>query len=161
MRNRLAISLFLLAGLVGTADASPGHALPADLAKILHEAKQVELYSLEPWFDEDAKETKWHGFVLLGHATLTAADSKLAVAALDSAIKAAKGGDQFCFEPRHALRFESGGHKYDFLLSYECQQLEVFRDDVGVASLGAAGTPAALNRLLKAAKVPVSQSASD
>jgi hypothetical protein len=80
---------------------------------------------------------------------------------IDSAIKAAKGGDQFCFEPRHALHIESGGHAYDFLISYECQQLEVFRDDVGVASIGAGGTPAALNRLLKAAKVPISQSASD
>jgi len=145
-------------------DARAGAAaatLPKEAAQALHSATQVELYSLEPWFDDDTKEPKWHELVVLGHTTLKTDKAKAAVAQVEAAIKAGAGKSAACVEPRQGLRAESGGHAYDFLLSYDCHSLVVYIDDKKVATLPAAGSPAALDKLLKQAKVPLSQSASD
>jgi len=154
-----AIPALLAANLAGSVDAAK--TLPPEAAKALHAARQVELYSLEPWFDDDTKEAKWHGYVLLGHTTLAADEAKQAVAQVDAAITAAAKKQASCVEPRQALSVESEGHKYDFLLSYDCHSLEVYGDDKKLATLAAAGSPAALNKLLAQAKVPLSQSAGD
>ena len=138
-----------------------GNVLPADAMQALHSAPTVELYSLEPWFDEGAKEPMWHGYVLLGHVTLSAGKAKTAVAAIDAAIQSGEGHKSACVEPRQALHVASGGHAFDFLLSYDCHSLEVYRDDRKLASLAAGGSPKVLDKLLSEAKVPLSKSASD
>jgi len=160
MRACLA-ALPLLVACAGSAFASPANTLPPDADKALHSATQVELYSLEPWFDDDTKETKWHELVLLGRATLTAEKAKAAVAQIDAALKAGAGKSAACVEPRQGLSVESAGHRYDFLLSYDCHSLEVYVDDKKAATLAAGGSPAGINKLLAQAKLPLSKSASD
>src|SRR5436190_7789418 len=139
--------------------ASEDSSLPPDVAKALASADRVELYSLEPWFDEDTKEAKWHGYVLLGHTTLSGDKAKLAVREFESTIKGADSSA--CFEPRHGLRVESAGHAYDLLLCYQCDALALYVDDKFVRKYGAHGSPKVLNKLLGEAKVPLSQSGDD
>ena len=154
-----AVSALLAAALANPQPSA--NALPPGAAKALHEATQVEIYSLEPWFDDDTKEAKWHGYVVLGHATLAADKAKQAVAQVDAAIAAAAKKEVACVEPRQALSVQSEGHTYDFLLSYDCHSLEVYGDDKKLVTLAAAGSPAAMNKLLVQAKLPLSQSAGD
>ena len=156
-----ALPVLLLGCFAGDARAGAANSLPTDAAQALHSAKQVELYSLEPWFDEDTKETKWHGYVLLGHATLSGDKARQAAAQFEAAISAKAPPKLDCFEPRHALGVESGGHRYELLLSYECHALEVYADGKRVGRLVAARSSASLDKLLRQAKVPLSQSASD
>ena len=60
-----------------------------------------------------------------------------------------------CFNPRHGLRIESRGHEYDFLLCYECRQMDIFRDGKQIAHLFIRGSPTALNALLTQAHIPI------
>ncbi len=46
------------------------------------------------------------------------------------------------------LRVTANTHQYDFLLCYQCQRMEVYRDGVRIVSRNAKGSPAALNALL-------------
>jgi hypothetical protein len=161
---RALLATLLLLGLLGLeAQAGSKRTLPPDVAKALHDAQRVELYSLEPWFDPDAakQEAMWHDFVLLGHTTLSKEDSRIAVAEFEAAIEKSAGGSAACFDPRHAMSFVSAGHKYDILLCYECGGLAVYRDDEYLLKVGAEGSPAVLNRLLAKAEVPLSKSGSD
>jgi hypothetical protein len=160
MRAILAVvCLLAIAAIFWDARASDDSALPPDVAKALHSATKVELYSLEPWFDESAKESKWHDYVLLGHTTLSGDKAKLAVKEFESTIKGPNVSA--CFDPRHGLRVESAGHVYDLLLCYECNGLAIYVDDKYLKKYGAMGSPKVLNKLLSDAKVPLSQSASD
>jgi hypothetical protein len=53
--------------------------------------------------------------------------AKQAVAALKDAVsRGTSGVVSMCLNnPRHALRFASGGNTYDILICYECGQLEL------------------------------------
>jgi hypothetical protein len=57
--------------------------------------------------------------------------AKQAVAALKDAVsRGTSGVVSMCLNnPRHALRFASGGNTYDILICYECGQLELYRND--------------------------------
>jgi hypothetical protein len=59
------------------------------------------------------------------------------------------------FSPRHAVRLSSGSTTYDFLICFQCSQMEVYSGDQGVAILSVGGSPDALNRILRAAHIRI------
>ncbi|GAA0717277.1 hypothetical protein [Dokdonella soli] len=154
--------LMFLALLVPVAVAEArDNALPADASRALESAKQIVLYSLEPWERPSKVEVTFHGYKVLGKTELDESHTATARGAFKSATAAWDGRIATCFDPRHALRIVSDGHVYDFLLCYACHQLEVYRDDAQVASIGATGSASVLNKLLADANVPASQSWSE
>jgi len=157
----VALALLLAAVFAGDVRAKEAHALPPEFAQVLASAEKVEIYSLEPWFDEDTKEAKWHGVVLLGHATLSGDKARKAATQFNLAVTGWDGATSMCFEPRHGLRVESDGHVYDFVLCYDCNKLEYYRDDKRVAGISASGSSKVLNKLLTDAKVTLSGSVDD
>jgi hypothetical protein len=152
----LAIALILFGVTARGFAASPG-VLPTELRHALKSATSAELYSLEPLSTHE-NAPRFHGFEILGRTSLNAVDTRIATAAFTKAIEAGNGNTPDCFDPRHALRIVSGGHPYDFVLCYACDQLDAYKDDKPVASLSAAGSPKALNKLLEEHHVPISHS---
>ncbi len=153
-------SLFLLVVIVSSIQASQyENKLPVDAADALQVPGKVILYSLEPWSMVTTNDNAFHGYKILGQATLDGKQAAIAVAAFESAISDKE--HQFhaaCFDPRHAIRLKSNGHTYDFLLCYACGYLYAYRDDKNIAMLDAAGSPKVLNGLLMANNVPISKS---
>jgi len=129
--------------------------LPPDAAEALRAPEKVVLYSLEPVAPPGEKTNNFNGYKILGHVDLVQDQAVKAIVELKSVVSAWDGVVAECFEPRHALRVTAGNHTYDFLLCYECHQLEVYRDGKSIASLGATGSPKVLNGLLSAANIPL------
>jgi hypothetical protein len=129
-----------------THDESPS--LSRDM-RIAMQSPSVELYSLDPARRDDPESGSWLGFGLLGRVRLDGEAAQRATSELLRAVDDSDGTVAMCFEPRHALRAQSGGHVYDFLLCYECLSMNVFVDGRFRVGVAVAGNGDALNGLLR------------
>lgn len=155
--------LLLFAAGPGIAAASENE-LPADAAEALRSGSAVVIYSLEPYEPEGEEGTgsdRLHGFQVLGRAALDSTNTRKAVAEFETAIADWDGAVAMCFDPRHALRTESGGHTFDFLLCYDCNELAVYRDGAQVASIGIAGSPRVLDEMMAGLGLALSKTGDD
>ena len=133
--------------------------LPTDATEALHTAKNITLFSLEPWGLINTNDDLLHGFKILGQTTLDEKQTAIAVNAFESAIcQKERRFTLACFDPRHAIQVIDKNRTYDFLLCYACGYLYVYRDNEFDASLEAFGSPEELNALLVVAKIPLSKS---
>jgi hypothetical protein len=153
------------------------NSLPAEVTAALREADKGTLYSIKHReLDDDDKEidaiaAKSKGlptpvpeptpelldeYEILGKVELDKAKLNIVANEFRSALDHWNGTENACFNPRHALRIESGGHVYDLVLCYECKQLEIYEDGAEIrGDWGAGGSPAVLNKILTDAKVPL------
>jgi hypothetical protein len=156
------LAIFFMTMLLCAHAAPPSpNQLPAVAIQALNSSDSVVLYSLEPYTeDPDAdrnwKGAKFDGYNCLGKLPLTGRQTQVAIAEFTKAIPEEKGPVASCFDPRHALRVVSGHHTYDFLLCFQCGQMEVNEDNKSIADLCAYGSPDALNKMLKKAGIPIS-----
>ena len=132
--------------------------LPTEVALVLHAPDKGTLYSLEPWDKAAPTDRTLHGFKIIGQMDLDRRRAKSVAAEFRAAIARREGPMALCFDPRHALSVTSGGATYDFLLCYECGQLEVFSGDRLIADLSARGTAKTLNAIFSENNVPLSRS---
>jgi hypothetical protein len=135
------------------------HEFPSEVALVLKAPNKAILYSLEPWEEAGPGESTLHGFKIIGQLNLDRDLEKAVAAHFKAAIATWDGTGAGCFDPRHALTVTSGGKTYDFLLCYECGELEIFSGKRMIADMRARGTGEALNAILSAHKVPLSRSA--
>ncbi|HTR40961.1 MAG TPA: hypothetical protein VMH87_05045 [Pseudomonadales bacterium] len=154
------LTLLVFLAISSQSKAAPDeNKLPPDAANALHSAKEVILYSLEPWSIPAKNDKTLEHFKILGQTTLADKQASIAIAEFKSAIlKKRRGVVIFCFDPRHAIRVDSGGHTCDFLLCYTCGYLYVYCDGKNTAELDAGGSPKVLNALLTDANIPLSKS---
>jgi hypothetical protein len=159
VRLMLALVMMLVATR-GFAAAS----LSPEAMDVLHSAHTAVLYSLEPWTDPDdikAKAKQLDGYAILGKASMSRSQTLAAVSEIEKAMAAWEEGPvAACFDPRHALRVRSKGHVYDFLVCYECEGIQVFKDGALIASAYVRGSPRVFNAMLRDANVPVSTTGS-
>ncbi len=150
--------LLLLIGIISTQAATvSANNLSEEAARALRSPNSAILYSIEPSEQPKPGDKVLHGFKVLGQANL---DPKRAQLAANAFQKAVKDWDEVmyeCFEPRHALRISAGGHTYDFLLCYQCHELDVYKDDKLLDNFGAAGSPKFLNGMLTEAHVSLAR----
>lgn len=158
-------AVFLLTGLLTgllTVACGPAwaddNALPDDAAQALHAATNGQLYSLEPWAMPGGPSDRLHDRAVLGDTELNRKDAHEVAEAIGAAVAGWDGIKVGCFDPRQAFRVQSGRVTYDFLLSYQCHALEVYKNGAIDARLGMFGDPRALNDLLTAEKIPLSRS---
>jgi hypothetical protein len=77
-------------------------------------------------------------------------------AALRSGIHSSIGLEAMCFNPRHGIRVTRGSTVTDFLICFECQQIEVWRDDKQIARMHTTGSPQAeFDKVLVDTHVPL------
>lgn len=142
--------------------------LPADFGEALQNSADLELVSLFPEptsrrFDrsgnplELAEQRQCRQYEILGRTRPT----REAVQPLLSQIRWMLIGPEprvrtRCFRPRHALRTEYRGTRFDLLLCYECSQIALFRNQLEVGRFQMRFWPTAetADRLLRQAGQP-------
>jgi hypothetical protein len=149
-----------LAAVLGCAPRQQNsHPLPGAAQTALEQAEKIEVLSLNPAEDEKYRADGFHGWPILGRTTVQDGPTRKAlVAAVFEGVAHSDGTMYHCFEPRHGLRLTHDGKTYDFVICFECVQMEVYAGDgnrTGVATTGAAH--ATLDQILKDAGVPLAQ----
>jgi hypothetical protein len=138
-----AVIVLILAGLWAepsfasdTNAVSPPRAyLPMELQNFLKNAETFTLFSIEPNPDFEHKSTNtFQGHAILGRLNFqTASNRAKLIAALDDGIgeeeKSIPPGVGVplpdCFNPRHGIRATKGDETIEFLICFECAQIQV------------------------------------
>jgi hypothetical protein len=131
-----------------------------DPVAALDAAEQFTLYSVDgrefaPGKEPKAEE-KFHGHPVLGKVEVVDPDRrKEIVAALREGLASWDATPSKCFVPRHAIRAVARGRTVDYVICFECSQLEVH--DGGSRSVKTVGREPqeVFNRHLREAGVPL------
>jgi len=133
-------------------------AMPLEARTVFENASNFELYRLDPsptTFNVNDKQS-FHGWKILGKTAVKGEDVKAIWAAVKKGIKDSDGKVAACFNPRHGIRIVQDKKTYDFVICFECLTANIYKDDVEIGQYLTTNSPAAvLNRVLRAAKVPM------
>ncbi|APR81891.1 Hypothetical protein A7982_07240 [Minicystis rosea] len=129
----LMIAALLLAGCKSKGTTDVREKIPAASRLALEQATDVELLSLEPHFgpvEKGREAAPFHGCEILGKTKIEDASiRRRLVTALEKAAQDNDGVAAACFEPHHALRVTHGGRTLDFVICFQCLQVQVFEGD--------------------------------
>jgi hypothetical protein len=127
--------------------------IPDAARAAIEKADKIQVMALDPRGGDDSKDA-FHDYKVLARATVTDDDArKDVVAAVEKGV--AEGGPiAKCFEPRHGLRVVYKRKIYDFVICYQCSQIEIFAADEEEPDVVATSdaSRAALDKALKDAK---------
>ena len=99
-------------------------------------------------------EERLDGFPVLGQCVLTPEAQRRIVGALFDGIHDNDGTVAGCFNPRHGLRVDRNGTRYELVICFECMSLRVLRDGKRIGSALTTAVPAGrFNQTLRAAGV--------
>ena len=133
--------------------------IPEAALRCLRAPQHMTLYSINPdrWAQsQHLNTTLFHKFRVLGETSITAPDSQLVVAdTIQQAVTHSFGTEYKCFDPRHGVRVSDTSGTYDFLMCFECAQIEIYSGDQHIAHLTISGSTTSLNEILRSAKVPL------
>jgi hypothetical protein len=131
--------------------------IPKGAREAFEKTAEFDLYSLDP--SQGRKKDgdgNFHGWKVLGKTTLKGADAKTVRDAVEKGRRESNGLVAGCFNPRHGIRFTVDQKTYDIVLCYECLSADVYGGDHELGRfLTTAGPADALNKALRAAKVPL------
>jgi hypothetical protein len=116
--------------------------IPATAAAILEQADQFELLSLNP--DQQQKQAKgdFHGFRVLGTAVISDTETrKKLVSTFKKAVAENHGTAAACFNPRHGIRVIRNEKRADFVICFECNQVQVFGEVQGTFLITSSAQP--------------------
>jgi hypothetical protein len=152
---RWAATSLLLAALVSPACARDNK-LPADALAVLENAKSFDLYSLDPDRLKGKPKNDFHGWRVLGKTAVADNTTRAGVlAALKKGIADSDGSVAGCFNPRHGIRASHNGTTVDLVICFQCLSLEVYVDGKRSSVLTTGSPQPELDKVLKAAGVPL------
>jgi hypothetical protein len=154
-----AILLLTLAGLIIGGLWLRFRGMPAVAWDALATADEFELYSLEPkYLHQDLSH-----FDVLGKISITnPQDREKLRDALQSGVRESDGSMYRCFNPRHGIRVTKDGVATDFVICFECGQVEVLRDNQRIAYFPVTRSPQpTFDALLTAHGIPLPAKATD
>jgi hypothetical protein len=135
---------------------------PDEIRVPLEKAEQFELLSINPGHQATGDD-RFHKWVVLGRMRVTDGNTRqVLLAALKKGVEASDGTTAACFNPRHGIRVIHGGKTTDFLICFQCLQIQVFADE---AKPGSAPDIVAITRspqpafdeVLKGAKITLAR----
>ena len=105
--------------------------LPPGVKSLLLNADEFALFSLDPEPDFEHKSTNaFVNHAVLGQIKIITMTTRTSlVAALDEGIGGMGNGLALlpdCFNPRHGVRARKNGETVEFLICFECEQIEVY-----------------------------------
>jgi hypothetical protein len=153
------VALLTLAVAAGARADKKENKIPDDLRSMLEKADQFELLSLDPRPQQEKPKDDFHGWKVLGKTTVKDADvrQKL-VAALKKGVAENTGIVAACFNPRHGIRVTVDGKTADFVICFECYQVQVFvGDKKGDGFLTTNSPQPTFDGVLRDAKVPLAE----
>lgn len=127
--------------------------IPEESRVILEHADQFELLSLNPKLQEGPPERNFHGYLVLGKTLIRDAEvKKHIVSAFERGVAENEGVVAACFNPRHGIRANYGGRTSDFVICFECRQVQAF-GPVNSEFLISASPQQLFDQILRAANV--------
>jgi hypothetical protein len=100
------------------------HGMPQAAWQALHDADQYELLSLYPYLSKP----DFYGHEILGRTTITdKAIQERLNQAFQLGVRDSDGRMMACFNPRHGIRVTHGDVVTEFVICFECRQVEVWR----------------------------------
>ena len=158
IRTHLCLSLLVVA----LASSAPARAADEptskDLKALFEKAETIEVYSLDPSFEDKEPDPKkgFHGWKILGKTTIRDAKARTKlVEGMYKGLAESDGTVAKCFNPRHGIRATVDGKTADVVICFECYQMQFV---VGAASKTEPTTRAPeklLDEVLTAAGVPL------
>ena len=104
--------------------------IPDEPRAILDKAEQIELLSLDPVPSIEKLKDGFHGWKVLGKTAVKDAEvRKKLVAAFKKGVADNDGMAAFCFNPRHGIRAIHDGKTVDFVICFECFQVQSYVGD--------------------------------
>lgn len=125
---RLARFAAAVTALTAGPGCSADNKLPESARKVLENATEFELYSID-FAHPDKEKTGFHDLKVVGKTTVKDADVRKKLVA-----EFVKGldGTPFpskCFNPRHGIRATHDGKTVDLVICFECAQFDVYGTD--------------------------------
>jgi hypothetical protein len=141
-----------------TIAAEEPNKIPSDLQTALEKAEQFELLSISPDRLKEKPADAFHGWKVLGKTTVKDAVRQKLVTDFKKGVEANKGIVAACFNPRHGIRVTHGGKTADFVICFECYQVQAYVGDKPVGGFLITDLPQeTFNIVLKEAKIPLSE----
>jgi hypothetical protein len=127
--------------------------MPWASMRALTEADEYELMSIDPqWSESERHHHRILGSVSIADLTIR---QKLN-AALQAGARESNGTAMACFNPRHSIRVTHAGITTEFLICFECRQVQVWRNGKIIASFLTSPSPEPVfDDVLQKANVPL------
>jgi hypothetical protein len=131
--------------------------IPEAAAAALARAETLELLSLSPERPREKPPDDFHGWKVLGRAAVKDRETcKGLVAALRRGAEESEGVAAACFNPRHGLRVTHDGKAVDFVICFECLQVQVFEGNRSLKGFLISDSPQPpFDKVLRDAGVPL------
>jgi hypothetical protein len=101
--------------------------IPADAKTMLEKADSLELLSLEPTKQMEARKDSFHGWKVLGKKLIDNAElRKMLIAAFEKGVAEYQGTGARCFKPRHGIHVTHDGKAADFVVCFECYWVRAY-----------------------------------
>ena len=128
----------------------------ADIEKIPASKVKLFLYSLNPndprRFEVKLPENSdqvFHRYPILGHVEIASEKEKTnLLSAFAKGVRESEGMVAACFNPRHCIRTIEGTKTNDFVICFECLQVQSFGPGAGDSFLTSASPGKTFNKLL-------------
>ena len=144
-----------------TIGCSSGRSLPTVAEQALRNATEFELLSLDP-DRANADSNGFHGWKVLGKTTITDAGVRnVLIAAFEKGVPRRNMEPVDCFNPRHGIKLVSDGITHEFVICFECYQVEWHSPRSTRGGFQITSSPqATFDKILRASNVPLPQQAS-
>ncbi|MGH8518006.1 MAG: hypothetical protein ACREUE_11155 [Panacagrimonas sp.] len=132
---------------------------PKELQTALEKGERFELLSIRPARIEKTEGAfNFHGWEVIGRTFVRDAGMrKKLIASLRTGVEENSGIGAACFRPRHGIRVTEKGKITDFIICFECYQMQVYVDDRPQKSILVTRTPEPVfNAALTSSKLPLS-----
>jgi len=115
----------------------PKNKIPEDAKVILEHAEQFELLSLRHFHPPAGSSRDWrppvgsdfYHYEILGRTDIRNAKTREnLVSAFEKGVAENKGDAAMCFNPRHGIHVSGHGKEVDFVICFECLQVQIHGD---------------------------------
>lgn len=108
--------------------------MPSTASQALNSADRFEVFSLDPSPVDERTPQSFRGYRILGSTVISDSATQTRLSdSLRNSVDIAWSVPR-CFSPRHAVRVTHGAKVTDFLICFECFQVEVWEDRTRIAS---------------------------
>lgn len=160
MIARLLLVAAIASGLTGCSVANP---LPSMAGRALENPSDFELLSIDPDRNNKVKGAGFRDWAILGKTQIDDRRTReKLVSAFEDGVGKSDGSVALCFNPRHGMRFVHNGSTYEFLICFECSQVQWYIDGERQEDILIADSPKPVfDSVLKRFDLPLADSTND
>jgi hypothetical protein len=153
------VRIAAIVAIAGVAAWVRWHGMPWPAWRALSTAEAYELISLEPDMRTATHSgVRYHNHAVLGSTPITdPATRRRLNDALQAGVRQSDGTRMACFNPRHGIRVTRGGVVSEFVICFECRQVQVYRDGSKLYFLTSNSPEKVFDEVLKSANVPLAE----